>query len=796
MKKKMMGLCTLLITILSVLSFGHFDLNEVNAEIVEENRIVNGDFRKGLDNWGLLHEFDGKADLSVSDQEGATVDILDLGVRIHPEWNIPISWSTQLVQENISIDNGYTYELSFDAFASESRPIEVEFTGLSGVENVKFNLTNDKQTFSHQLDYNFQSTDFTLKFLIGTVIADNGLETPDSEHTLYFDNISFKAIKEVDKSTNDDIDWQLSWSDEFDGNSLNLNNWKYDYGNYMLSDEDEWVPGWGNNESQYYQEDNVYVQDGKLIIEARKESVSDEHDTYDYTSGKIMTKDLFSQTYGRFEARMKLPEGQGFWPAFWLMPQDDVYGGWASSGEIDIMENRGDQTDIVGGAVHYGGSWPNNVHTAGEYHFPDGSSITDFNVYSLEWVPGELRWYVNDELFYKKNDWYSDHGEYPAPFDQDFYVILNLAVGGWYGLEPDENTSFPNQVEVDYVRIYEGEYEPVSPPEEPDDNDSEDENSIVQVNPDDYRSIGESIIVDGDFDMLDTSGLLEGKTAWSIHNQGDFEEWAGLANFEIVDGVLTSKIQQVGWDWWHIQLFQDLSIPSGTYLLSFDAESEIPRNLFVELVNSGHGIVEVELDEEMNSYHYLITFAKDVENSQLLFGLGRKQSDTELEAPYTMLFDNVTLVEVEEIEENDKLAELEKKLKELEQKLKELEQKQNISAKELATLKKELSQLKKEIQTKNIDSDAFRGRISALEARIAQLEKENVIDGNGNQSGHESKENNENQENDLENDVESDSDDELPQTGENHNVNLYIVGLVLIGSGLILSTKLRKKRSN
>ncbi|GAF20109.1 beta-glucanase precursor [Bacillus sp. JCM 19046] len=117
------------------------------------------------------------------------------------------------------------------------------------------------------------------------------------------------------------------------------------------------LPGWGNEELQYYSDDpkNVRVENGELIIEAHQESVSDEFGTYGYTSGKVLTEGRFSQTYGRFEARMRLPAGQGFWPAFWMMPEDDQYGGWAASGEIDIMENAGATPNKIGGAIHYGG---------------------------------------------------------------------------------------------------------------------------------------------------------------------------------------------------------------------------------------------------------------------------------------------------------------------------------------------------------------------------------------------------------------------------------------------------------
>lgn len=177
-----------------------------------------------------------------------------------------------------------------------------------------------------------------------------------------------------------ELEWLLTWEDNFEGETLDETKWNYAIGNGHT----EGIPGWGNEEKQFHQPDNVWVEDGKLIIEGRQEQVSDEYGTYDYTSGLIDTRGKFSQKYGKFEARMKLPAGQGYWPAFWMMPEHDVYGGWAASGEIDIMEAAGSRLNRIGGAIHYGGPWPNNTYTAKDYVFPEGIDITDFNVYSIE----------------------------------------------------------------------------------------------------------------------------------------------------------------------------------------------------------------------------------------------------------------------------------------------------------------------------------------------------------------------------------------------------------------------------
>jgi beta-glucanase (GH16 family) len=170
----------------------------------------------------------------------------------------------------------------------------------------------------------------------------------------------------------------------------------------------------------------------------------------------LKTLGLFSQTYGRFEFRAKLPQGQGYWPALWMMPVNSVYGAWAASGEIDVMENNGSNPTTVLGTIHYGGTSPNQARSPGPaYTFPAGDSVTNFHVYALEWTSNAINWYVDGQLYETQTYWWSSGGPYPAPFDQPFYLIVNLAVGGNFVGNPSANTVFPGVMQVDYVRVYE-----------------------------------------------------------------------------------------------------------------------------------------------------------------------------------------------------------------------------------------------------------------------------------------------------------------------------------------------------
>ncbi|MDG1389830.1 MAG: glycoside hydrolase family 16 protein [Halioglobus sp.] len=258
-------------------------------------------------------------------------------------------------------------------------------------------------------------------------------------------------------------EWTMVWSDEFDGSSLDLSNWDIQEGD----GSDYGIPGWGNNELQWYQAENISVVDGLMTISARTENVGG----YPYTSARIRTFEKFDFTYGRIEARIQAAPGQGLWSAFWMLPTNSPYTTWAAQGEVDIMEvvNPATENERTFATVHYGFPWPLN-QAAGGAPIPADDPSGEFNEYAVEWSNNELRWYVNGEHYQTvtKDTWYSYYyadqqtgyvnGAGAAPFDVDFHILLNLAVGGNLPGAPDAG-SIPSDMVIDYVRVFSCSYD-------------------------------------------------------------------------------------------------------------------------------------------------------------------------------------------------------------------------------------------------------------------------------------------------------------------------------------------------
>jgi beta-glucanase (GH16 family) len=245
--------------------------------------------------------------------------------------------------------------------------------------------------------------------------------------------------------------WTLVWSDEFsgpNGSAPDSTKWSFDVGGN----------GWGNEELEYYtnRTKNAYVQDGNLVVQALKETYTGSDGvTRNYTSARLLTLGHFSQAYGRFEARIKIPSGQGMWPAFWMLGDNIGQVGWPQCGEIDTMENIGKEPSIIHGSIH-GPGYTGGTGVGTSYTLPNGARFADdFHVFAVEWQPNVVRFYVDSALYATDTP-----SSLPAGstwvFDHPFFILLNVAVGGDWPGAPDSTTVFPQQMLVDYVRVYQG----------------------------------------------------------------------------------------------------------------------------------------------------------------------------------------------------------------------------------------------------------------------------------------------------------------------------------------------------
>ena len=474
----------------------------------------------------------------------------------------------------------------------------------------------------------------TLAILLSTMMMLPGTSFAGTDVKQGNENAAPKQDMKQNKS-----EWSLVWSDEFNGPEIDRSKWTYDIGNWIVDQDGNGIaPGWGNNEKEYYTDssENAFIDDGKLVIKAKQEQVTDEFGTYDYTSAKLKTKGLFSKTYGRYEIKAKLPTGKGLWPAIWMLPEEDKYGSWAASGEIDIMESWGSRPNTVAGTIHYGEGWPNNKYTGKEFELPENRGIDKWHTYALEWEPGELRWYVDGELYQTQNKWYSKGKDnaanfsYPAPFDQEFYLVMNLAVGGWFDGDPDETTKFPSQMEVDYVRVYDlkkRDYrEPVEPVAGP------------VVLPADAKQPLEdgNLIYDQNYEepitVVDEPGEALDSTYWNFVKLPEFGG-DGAFSLDNLDGQNFAKIDinNAGNQLYSLQMIQNLSLGNGgKYKVSFDAKSTAPRSIMVKAgAGASGGWVKYSNEEsfnltsELQSYEFTFDMLNETDiASRLEFNLG------------------------------------------------------------------------------------------------------------------------------------------------------------------------------
>jgi beta-glucanase (GH16 family) len=241
--------------------------------------------------------------------------------------------------------------------------------------------------------------------------------------------------------------WKLSWSDEFngpEGSTPDASKWVLETGG----------SGWGNHELQYYtaRPQNAHVESGYLVIRVIAANYQGSDGVRrDFTSARMKTKGKFSQAYGRFEARIRIPQGQGLWPAFWMLGDNIDEVGWPRCGEIDIMENIGKEPSVVHGSIH---GWGYTQEIEAHYALPGEQKFSDaFHVYAVEWEPDTIRFYVDQHMYVSRRKADLKTGQ-AWGFDHPFFLILNVAVGGDWPGNPDRSTVFPQTMLVDYVRAY------------------------------------------------------------------------------------------------------------------------------------------------------------------------------------------------------------------------------------------------------------------------------------------------------------------------------------------------------
>lgn len=440
-------------------------------------------------------------------------------------------------------------------------------------------------------------------------------------------NVNAKANKK------DANDYHLIWSDDFNGKTLDTTKW-----NYELHE-----PGWVNNELQSYvrSSKNIYLDDGNLIIQPIK-TVDEKTGKVSYTSGRINTQNKMDFKYGKVEVKAKLPKGQGIWPAIWMMPTNEsLYGGWPKCGEIDIVEMLGHEPNKVYQTLHYANS-STDVQSQGSKILTTGDFSSDYHIFSVEWNPDSISFFVDGELTKTVNKWYTGtegigNITYPAPFDQEFYVILNVAVGGNWPGNPDETTNFAEaKMFVDYVKVYQKKNynENVTMPE----------TTVLLRDPD----ANGNYINNSDFSEKEP---LNDNINWFLQTMN-----GGDATAEIKDNTLIITSKNEGNVDYSIQAMQ-AGIPlakGGQYRISFDAKADLDRSMILRLDGPNYNYTKYMEDKSVNlsksyqTYTYDFTMSADTDdNGRIEFNLGAQNSTNPLATVYIK---NVKLIKVGQID--------------------------------------------------------------------------------------------------------------------------------------------------
>lgn len=379
----------------------------------------------------------------------------------------------------------------------------------------------------------------------------------------------------------------LIWSDEFNGNSLDETKWSYQRG------------GWNGAQVQNcYVDDNTSVSDGSLKINSKYEPGYDcFNGAKDFTSGFVQTKNRISWTYGIFKARVKVPASNSTWPAFWMSPQSGVYGSWPQSGEIDIFEIKGHDLSKSYGNAHWGNSANDKQQEKGTYTFSPGDDASNWHVYAVEWNLGELKFYIDGEHYHTINNFDEPNATtHPGPFNIDFYLRLNVAVGGNYLVAPwnDANNGIdqlPATMEVDWVRVYEKNNNCDPDPNNPDPN------PVCEL------------ITNGNFN--------DGTNNWSLYKSGT----EGTLQIE-PNGYLKIDVITTGSSDWKLALRQnDINLEQGkTYEIRYDAYADANRTGNLIMSKSGgaqYAYISQNYTTSPTTYSHQFTMNETTDNAAI-----------------------------------------------------------------------------------------------------------------------------------------------------------------------------------
>ena len=367
-----------------------------------------------------------------------------------------ISMSDLTIQEG---DLDQTIQLELTLTGENNTNVVVKLAAIAGSANadLDYMVLNGGQIIF--------TPEETKKIIEIKIIGDEIRETKESFQVKLFNPINATIGKDLITITIEDDDnntsglvipsggytsplmypgYNLVWSDEFDGTTLNTADWTYEMGDGCPGN-----CGWGNNEKQYYREDNTAIVDGNLVITAKKQKFG----TRDYTSSRLITKGKQQFKYGRIDIRAALPEGKGLWPALWMLGSNIDAVSWPACGEIDIMELAGDKPNRVVGTVHFGANVSQHQYISIEKYLAGSANFQDeFHVFSINWVADKIELLVDDEVFHTITP--ATLNGAPYPFNKNFFFVFNVAVGGNFPGDPNNTTPFPQNMIVDYVRVF------------------------------------------------------------------------------------------------------------------------------------------------------------------------------------------------------------------------------------------------------------------------------------------------------------------------------------------------------